>query len=30
MVTSMVPSLFMLIVLASGQLGAGRYSGDRP
>jgi branched-chain amino acid transport system permease protein len=30
MVTSMVPSLFMLIVLLSGQLGAGRYSGDRP
>ncbi|NPC56391.1 branched-chain amino acid ABC transporter permease [Caenimonas soli] len=30
MVTSMVPSLFMLIVLLSGQLGASRYSGDRP
>jgi branched-chain amino acid transport system permease protein len=30
MVTSMVPSLFMLIVLMFGQLGAGRYSGDRP
>jgi len=30
MVTSMLPSLFMLIVLLSGQLGAGRYSGDRP
>ena len=30
MVTSMVPSLFMLIVLLSGQLGGGRYSGDRP
>ena len=30
MVTSMVPSVFMLIVLLSGQLGAGRYSGDRP
>lgn len=30
MVTSMVPSLFMLIVLLTGQLGAGRYSGDRP
>lgn len=30
MVTSLVPSLFMLIVLLSGQLGASRYSGDRP
>jgi branched-chain amino acid transport system permease protein len=30
MITSMVPSLFMLIVLLSGQLGASRYSGDRP
>lgn len=30
MITSMVPSLFMLIVLLTGQLGAGRYSGDRP
>lgn len=30
MVTSMVPSVFMLIVLLTGQLGAGRYSGDRP
>ncbi|MBU1358543.1 MAG: branched-chain amino acid ABC transporter permease [Gammaproteobacteria bacterium] len=30
MVTSMVPSLFMLLVLLTGQLGAGRYSGDRP
>jgi branched-chain amino acid transport system permease protein len=30
MLTSMVPSLFMLIVLLSGQLGGGRYSGDRP
>lgn len=30
MVTSMVPSIFMLAVLLSGQLGAGRYSGDRP
>jgi branched-chain amino acid transport system permease protein len=30
MVTSMVPSLFMLAVLLSGQLGASRYSGDRP
>lgn len=30
MVTSMVPSVFMLIVLLAGQLGAGRYSGDRP
>ena len=30
MVTSMLPSLFMLIVLLSGQLGSGRYSGDRP
>lgn len=30
MVTSMVPSFFMLIVLLSGQLGASRYSGDRP
>lgn len=30
MVTSMVPSLFMLIVLLSGQLGGSRYSGDRP
>lgn len=30
MVTSMVPSLFMLIVLLSGQFGGGRYSGDRP
>jgi branched-chain amino acid transport system permease protein len=30
MVTSMVPSFFMLIVLLSGQLRASRYSGDRP
>lgn len=30
MVTSMVPSLFMLLVLMSGQLGASRFSGDRP
>lgn len=30
MLTSMVPSLFMLIVLLTGQLGASRYSGDRP
>ena len=30
MVTSMVPSLFMLVVLLFGQLGASRYSGDRP
>lgn len=30
MITSMVPSLFMLIVLLSGQLRVGRYSGDRP
>lgn len=30
MVTSMVPSLFMLAVLLTGQLGASRYSGDRP
>jgi len=30
MVPSMVPSVFMLVVLLSGQLGAGRYSGDRP
>lgn len=30
MVTSMVPSLFMLIVLMSGQLGANRFTGDRP
>ena len=30
MVTSMVPSVFMLIVLMSGQLGASRFSGDRP
>jgi branched-subunit amino acid ABC-type transport system permease component len=30
MVTAMVPSLFMLIVLLSGQSGASRYSGDRP
>jgi branched-chain amino acid transport system permease protein len=30
MVTSLVPSVFMLVVLLSGQLGAGRYSGDRP
>jgi branched-chain amino acid transport system permease protein len=30
MVTSMVPSLFMLVVLLSGQLGAERFSGDRP
>ena len=30
MLTSMVPSLFMLVVLLSGQLRAGRYSGDRP
>jgi branched-subunit amino acid ABC-type transport system permease component len=30
MVTSMVPSLFMLIVLMSGQLSANRFTGDRP
>jgi branched-chain amino acid transport system permease protein len=30
MVTSMVPSLCMLIVLMTGQLGANRFSGDRP
>ncbi len=30
MVTSMVPSLFMLIILMTGQLGANRFSGDRP
>lgn len=30
MVTSMVPSLFTLIVLLGGQLGTDRYSGDRP
>lgn len=30
MVTSMVPSLFMLLVLMFGQLGSGRFSGDRP
>ena len=30
MVTSMVPSLFMLLVLMFGQLGAGRFRGDRP
>ena len=30
MVTSMVPSLFMLGVLMFGQLGAARFSGDRP
>jgi branched-chain amino acid transport system permease protein len=30
MVTAMVPSLFMLLVLMSGQLGASRFSGDRP
>jgi branched-chain amino acid transport system permease protein len=30
MVTAMVPSFFMLVVLLSGQLGASRYSGDRP
>ena len=30
MVTSMLPSAFMLVVLLSGQLRAGRYSGDRP
>jgi branched-subunit amino acid ABC-type transport system permease component len=30
MITSMVPSLFMLAVLLTGQLGASRYSGDRP
>ncbi len=30
MITAMVPSFFMLVVLLSGQLGAGRYSGDRP
>lgn len=30
MVTAMVPSLFMLIVLMSGQLGASRFTGDRP
>jgi branched-chain amino acid transport system permease protein len=28
--SAMVPSLFMLIVLLTGQLGASRYSGDRP
>ncbi|HEV7578573.1 MAG TPA: branched-chain amino acid ABC transporter permease [Caldimonas sp.] len=28
--TAMVPSLFMLIVLMTGQLGASRFSGDRP
>jgi branched-chain amino acid transport system permease protein len=30
MLPSMVPSLFMLVVLLSGQFGARRYSGDRP
>jgi branched-chain amino acid transport system permease protein len=30
MLTSMVPSIFMLLVLLSGQLGASRYTGDRP
>ncbi len=30
MVTTMLPSLFMLIVLMTGQLGANRFSGDRP
>jgi branched-chain amino acid transport system permease protein len=30
MVTSMVPSIFILLVLLSGQFGANRYSGDRP
>lgn len=30
MVTTMLPSLFMLIVLMTGQLGASRFSGDRP
>lgn len=30
MLTSMVPSLFMLVMLLSGQFGADRYSGDRP
>jgi branched-chain amino acid transport system permease protein len=30
MVTSMVPSLFVLLVLVGGQLGASRYAGDRP
>jgi len=30
MVTSMVPSLFMLLVLLGGQLGSSRFTGDRP
>jgi branched-chain amino acid transport system permease protein len=30
MVTSMVPSLFMLLVLLGGQLGSNRFTGDRP
>ncbi|HEY4068438.1 MAG TPA: branched-chain amino acid ABC transporter permease [Burkholderiaceae bacterium] len=30
MVTSMVPSLFVLMVLVAGQLGASRFVGDRP
>jgi branched-chain amino acid transport system permease protein len=30
MVTSMIPPLFMLIVLMTGQLGSNRFAGDRP
>jgi hypothetical protein len=30
MVTSMIPSAFMLAVLLTGQLGASRFAGDRP
>jgi branched-chain amino acid transport system permease protein len=30
MVTSMIPSAFMLVVLLTGQLGANRFAGDRP
>lgn len=30
MVTSMVPSVFMLAVLLTGQLGSNRFTGDRP
>jgi branched-chain amino acid transport system permease protein len=30
MVTSMIPPVFMLIVLMTGQLGSNRFAGDRP
>jgi branched-chain amino acid transport system permease protein len=30
MVTSMIPSAFMLVVLLTGQLGSSRFAGDRP